>query len=329
MFENSFILPLHSRFPITYSPNISMRLTQLFSGILLILIVSVFHSCKEDELPSCSDGIQNGAETDVDCGGSCPECPSCTDGIQNGTETGIDCGGSCPECPSCTDGIQNGTETGVDCGGSCPECFTCGTSTISDIDGNVYQTVQIDGQCWMAENLKVERYLNGDAILTGLDNSAWEVTTSGAFAVYNNEPINKATYGLLYNWYASVDSRGLCPSGWHVPADDEFTDMIYTLGAPSVAGGKLKSTGTLSAGTGLWLSPNTAATNSSGFSGLPSGYRNVDGLYLTQGKFAYWWSSSEHSTGYAYIRMLFYDYGVVHRNATLLGIGISIRCIQD
>jgi len=100
----------------------------------------------------------------------------------------------------------------VGSGSSCP-------ATVTDIDGNVYLTIPIGSQCWTAENLKMERYRNGDAIPTGLSDGAWSSTTSGAFAVYNNVTANKATYGLLYNWYAVNDSRGLCPTGWHEPTD--------------------------------------------------------------------------------------------------------------
>jgi len=150
--------------------------------------------------------------------------------------------------------------------GSCP-------ATVTDIDGNTYTTVQIGGQCWMAENLQVEHYLNGDIIPAGLSNSAWQSTTGGAAAVYVNVAANKAAYGLLYNWHAVDDARGLCPTGWHEPADGEWTQLTDFLGGTSVAGGAMKTIGTLSAGTGLWLSPNADATNSSGFSGLPGGYR--------------------------------------------------------
>ena len=353
-----------------------MKLPRLIFCLFLATAALVFHSCKEEVMPSCSDGIQNGTETDIDCGGSCPECPTCTDGIQNGTETGIDCGGSCPECPTCTDGIQNGTETGIDCGGSCPECPTCtdgiqngtetgidcgggcpecptcidgiqnGTETgidcggscpecfvncgtIMDFDGNVYNTVQIGSQCWTQENLKVEHYRNVDAIPTGLSDTAWQTTTSGAFAVYNNVAANKATYGLLYNWYAVADARGLCPTGWHVPTDAEWTQLTDHLGGTSVAGGQMKTTGTLGAGTGLWQAPNTAATNSSGFSGLPGGARSIGGFFTNQGSYGDWWSSSEDSASFAWPRRLLYVSGVANRFNNFKRNGFSVRCLRD
>ena len=210
----------------------------------------------------------------------------------------------------------------VGCGGSCP-------ATVTDIDGNVYSTVEIGSQCWMAENLKVERYLNGDNIPTGLSDAAWQSTTSGAFAVYNNDAANKATYGLLYNWFAVDDARGLCPTGWHVPTDGEWTQLTYHLGGGSVAGGQMKTTGTLEAGTGLWFAPNTSATNSSGFSGLPGGDRPISGAFFSQGLGGYWWSSSEYSTANAWYRLLYYYYGDAYRPNYYKQSGFSVRCLRD
>ncbi len=205
---------------------------------------------------------------------------------------------------------------------------TC-PATVTDIDGNVYNTVQIGSQCWTAENLKVERYRDGSNIPTGLSNSAWSSTSSGAFAVYNNVAANKATYGLLYNWYAAVDPRGLCPTGWHVPTDEEWTELTDFLGGESVAGGAMKTTGTLSAGTGLWLSPNTAATNSSGFSGLPGGYCYFSGYFNFQGSLGVWWSSSEGSAGSAWDRLLIYIRASADRFNEDKENGFSVRCVRD
>ncbi len=161
-------------------------------------------------------------------------------------------------------------------GGFCPD-------SVTDMDGNVYRTVQIGKQCWIAENLRVERYRNGDGIPTDLSESAWTATNGGAAAAYLNLPENAAIYGLLYNWFTAVDPRGLCPAGWHVPTDAEWTELTDYLGGENVAGGKMKTTGTLDAGTGLWAAPNFGATYSSGFSGLPGGSRIESGFYLSLG----------------------------------------------
>ena len=165
----------------------------------------------------------------------------------------------------------------------------------------------------MAENLATETYGDGSAIPTGLSNSAWSSTTSGAFAVYADNPANKGTYGLLYNWYAVADPRSICPAGWHVPTDAEWTQLTDHLGGTSVAGGQMKTTGTLGAGTGLWFAPNTDATNSSGFSGLPGGLRFIFGSFTFQGDYGYWWSSSEDSANDAWIRRLYYGGGGADR----------------
>jgi uncharacterized protein (TIGR02145 family) len=182
---------------------------------------------------------------------------------------------------------------------------TCGTcnvhnpaltyGTMTDQEGNTYKTIIIGTQEWMAENLKTSTYRNGDAILTGLDNSQWQNTTEGAWAHYNNNISFECPYGKLYNWYAVDDPRNLCPVGWHVPTDAEWTVLTDFLGGTSVAGGKMKTTGTTGAGTGLWNGSNTAATNESGFSGVPGGGRNDAGGFNNIGANGYWWSSSAAS----------------------------------
>ena len=210
----------------------------------------------------------------------------------------------------------------VGSGSSCP-------ATLTDIDGNVYNTVEIGSQCWMEDNLATETYGDGSAIPTGLSNSAWSSTTSGAFAVYADNPANKGTYGLLYNWYAVADPRSICPAGWHVPTDAEWTQLTDHLGGTSVAGGQMKTTGTLGAGTGLWQAPNTAATNSSGFSGLPGGYRNFLGTFASQGGLGYWCGSSENSAGLAWPRVLNYSNGNAYRGSNGKLYGFSVRCLRD
>ena len=210
----------------------------------------------------------------------------------------------------------------VGSGSSCP-------ATLTDIDGNVYNTVEIGSQCWMEENLKVERYRDGSNIPTGLSDAAWQAATTEAFAVYDNDTANKATYGLLYNWYAVADARGLCPTGWHVPTDAEWTQLTDHLGGTSVAGGQMKTTGTLGAGTGLWFAPNTDATNSSGFSGLPGGYRGIGGGFDGRGGSGYWWSSSENSASNAWFRRLLYFNGNAGRYNDFKRSGFSVRCLRD
>ena len=202
--------------------------------------------------------------------------------------------------------------------------FSIGVSTITDIDGNVYQTIQIGNQEWMAENLKVSHYRNGDAIPTGHSNSEWENLSTGAYAVYNGNESNADTYGYLYNWFAVDDSRNIAPEGWHVPTDDEWQTLVDYLGGSSVAGGKLKEEGTTH-----WNSPNTDATNVSGFTALPGGYRSSNGYYHHMGYYGYFWSSTEYSSDYAWDRILHYNGSDVTRYYYGKLDGFSVRCIRD
>jgi uncharacterized protein (TIGR02145 family) len=215
-------------------------------------------------------------------------------------------------------------------GTSCKkDIFTCGISSISDADGNNYKTVQIGTQCWTQSNLKVSKYRNGDNIPTGLSNTVWENTTSGAYAIYNNDLGNDGLYGRLYNHYAVMDTRGLCPTGWHVPTDGEWTTLETFLGGSSVAGGALKSTATQPA-PGGWNSPNAGATNSSGFAAGPGGLRVVNGAFNNVGIIGSWWSSSLSGTD-AWNRYLSCNYGDVYRydNYFYRAFGFSVRCLRD
>ena len=203
--------------------------------------------------------------------------------------------------------------------------------------GYDYATVLIGDQCWFEENLRSENYENGDAIPAGLSDSEWTSTTSGATAVYGegssacftdtpdgdacDEAWSLNEYGRLYNWYAMDDVRGLCPSGWHVPTDGEWTVMTDFLGGESVAGGQMKTTyGWYNGGNG---------TNSSGFSGLPGGYRNFnDGYFLDAGNNGYWWSASP-SGSVAWYRSLNYISENVFRYNLNRRYGFSVRCVRD
>ena len=196
--------------------------------------------------------------------------------------------------------------------------------TVTDIDGNVYQTIIIGEQEWMMENLKVTHYRDGTAIPTGHSNSDWSNLSTGAYAVYNDDESNADTYGYLYNWYAVDDSRNIAPEGWHVPTDDEWQILVDYLGGSSVAGGKMKETG-----TEHWNSPNTGATNESGFTALPGGYRIGNGYYFSMGNYGYFWSSTESSSNFAWYRELGYYHSAVGRHSGSKQIGFSVRCVRD
>jgi uncharacterized protein (TIGR02145 family) len=208
------------------------------------------------------------------------------------------------------------------CGGDAvseDECF------IEDIDGNLYETVWVGEQLWMAENLKTTHYTNGDAITHITNNGDWESYNEGQYGVYNNDPTNADIYGNLYNWAVVDDSRGVCPVGWHVPTDDEYTVLTDFLSGTSVAGGKMKE-----AGLEHWNSPNTGATNESGFTGLPAGYRSLDiGSYLSMGYYEYFWSSTEYDSFDAWYRLLNVNSSGAHRNFNDKRLGFSVRCLRD
>jgi len=209
----------------------------------------------------------------------------------------------------------------------------CGGQTSLTYDGRTYDLVEIGGQCWFADNLATDQYRNGDAIPTGLSISIWQNTTAGAYAIYYNDPANDVTYGKLYNWYTTVDTRGLCPTGWHVPTDCEWMYLESSLGM-SVAdqetagwrgtneGGALKSTTN-------WISPNTGATNSTGFTALPGCARDYVGPYFSVGNVGYWWSSTENYSLYALFRVLFVNYSNVGRDNYVKQAGFSVRCVRD
>ena len=198
--------------------------------------------------------------------------------------------------------------------------------------------LQIGQQGWATINLNVTTYRDGTPIPQVTDPTAWANLTTGAWCYYNNDPVNGAIYGKLYNWYAvagihdndpSTPNKILAPQGWHIPSDAEWTILTDFLGGASVAGGKMKSTGTSQAGTGLWESPNEAATNESGFTGLPAGSRYLNGTFGDIGYGGFWWSSSESSTAGAWFRVLAYDSDYADRVNYLKEDGFSVRCLRD
>jgi uncharacterized protein (TIGR02145 family) len=196
---------------------------------------------------------------------------------------------------------------------------------VTDVDGNSYNTV-VGTQTWMAENLKVARYKNGTTIPLVTDNKAWAGLGTPGYCWYNNdEATNEATYGALYNWF-TVNTGNLCPADWHVPTDAEWTTLITYLGGGSVAGGKLKETGTTH-----WFSPNYGATNETGFTALPGGNRSIYGACGSIGNIGYWWSSSGTPSASWYWSM---SYGgtSIHRDSDGYGNvlnGFSVRCLRD
>lgn len=275
----------------------------------------------------------NAAATEDD--GSCLiQGATCDDGNANTTNDVINANCQCAGTSTSSSGTGAQLLPGnATCSTQNISVTGCGGQTSLTYDGRTYDLVEIGGQCWFADNLATDQYRNGDAIPTGLSNSTWQSTTAGAYAIYNNDPANDATYGKLYNWYTTVDTRGLCPTGWHVPTDCEWMYLESSLGM-SVAdqetigwrgtneGGALKATTN-------WNSPNTGATNSSGFTALPGGYRDVNGTYFNIGNYGNWWSSTENFSFYAWFRLLYYTNSNVYRFNYFKHFGFSVRCVRD
>jgi len=195
--------------------------------------------------------------------------------------------------------------------------------TVQDQSGNLYNTVAIGTQVWFKENLRTKKYRSGALIpvITNTDTS----TLVGQMYYYQNDSLtNYPVYGALYNWKATQESDGLCPFGWHVPTDAEWTTLTTYLSGEGVAGGKMKSTGTT-----YWNSPNTEATNSSGFSALPGGSRNTVGSFGNISNLAYFWSATENGGSDAWYRILNYDNDNVTIADSSKSFGFSVRCLKN
>jgi len=197
--------------------------------------------------------------------------------------------------------------------------------TVTDIDGNSYTTVTIGTQSWMGSNLKTTRYRNGDLIgTTSFPTKDIRGENSPKYQwAYDGKESNVATYGRLYTWYATTDSRGVCPVGWHVPADAEWSILTTFLGGEIVAYSKLKE-----AGEFHWIKYDTG-TNETGFTALPGGIRNSRGPFDDIGSSCNWWSSTELSAYEAWYRQMNYNSSIVFRYPYLKRNGFSVRCIKN
>jgi len=210
--------------------------------------------------------------------------------------------------------------------GSCVFIYNSGNG-VMDIDGNLYETVIIGDQEWMAENLKTTRYSNGDAIPLKVDSINW-INFSDAYCVYDNNYENINNYGNLYNGFSVSDSRGVCPTGWHVPTDSEFTTLSNYLGGENIAGGKLKS-------ICYWVNPVSISDNShngnnqSGFNGFPGGGRVYNTSFYGFGNTGYWWTSSVNLLNNIINRQLRGESESIYSGSADKRLGLSVRCIKD
>jgi len=202
-------------------------------------------------------------------------------------------------------------------------------NTVTDFDGNVYNIVQIGNQEWFGQNLKVTHFNDGSEIAIETGNDSWSNLSTPAYCWYNNDLANKNPYGALYNWFtlneAGNGGKNVCPEGWHVPSDDEWETLVTYLGGQYGAGGKLKETG-----TAHWNSPNTGATNESGFTALPGGYRaGTDGAFVAMNEKAYWWSDTENYSSSGWYRNINNNSAQVYRHHLGKDFGYSVRCLKD
>jgi uncharacterized protein (TIGR02145 family) len=317
-----------------------MRTTLKIIG--LILLIQLINSCKKDEVPvvTTSDVSEITGYTAI-CGGTIKD-----EGSESVTARGV-CW-SISETPTIAD---NKTTDGAG-GGSFVSSladlqmettyYVCAyatngagtaygnvisfTTSIEDLDGNVYTSVKIGDQIWLVENLKTTKYNDGSQIPKVADYITWSNQATPAFCWYNNDSLTyKPSYGALYNWYA-VSTGKLCPVGWHVPTDGEWTSLTEYLGGIIVASGKLKESGTTH-----WNNPNSESTNLSGFTALPGGYRSwTDGAFFSNGDNGSWWSSTTDNSSSAWSRAMT-NYGttdvlIISNNN---GYGISVRCLKD
>lgn len=200
---------------------------------------------------------------------------------------------------------------------------------LTDQEGNIYKTVTVGTQVWMAENLKTTKYNNGVLIPNITENNAWIGLTTGAYCIHDNDSKNSKIYGCLYNWYA-VNSGKLCPAGWHVPTKDEWdtlhdsNNLMY--GMSETDGGVLKETGFLH-----WWSPNACSTNRCGFTALPGGSRNMGGEYWGFGQWGFWWTSTEFelNSSESYWRSMGNQVCYVGKDWGSKICGFSVRCVKD
>lgn len=210
---------------------------------------------------------------------------------------------------------------------------------VTDVEGNSYRTVIVGDQEWMADNLRTSKYANGDDIPNITDPTEWNNYFGDAWSSYDNDPSKDNPHGKLYTWYAAADTRNLCPAGWHIPSDAEWTSLIVGLdsltnpvanGAQSTsAGGRMKSTGTIENGDGLWAQPNTGALNDSKFNSVPSGTRSLAGYFANITTYSYWWSSTEEDSDRAWGRIILNNEASIYRGTTYKKDGRACRCKKN
>jgi uncharacterized protein (TIGR02145 family) len=204
--------------------------------------------------------------------------------------------------------------------------FKTYTDAVSDVDGNIYNTMTIGTQTWMAENLTTTKYLNGDLIGT-TSSPTLDITSESTPEyqwAYGGDHSSADTYGRLYTWFVVMDARNICPAGWHVPSTSDWQVLIAYLGGEGNAGGKLKETGLVH-----WQSPNLGATNETGFGALPTGLRGIDGTFIEIHQYSPWWSTTELSPTDARVWSTGYLEGTAFSLNNSKNTGYSVRCLKN
>ncbi|MBN2481134.1 MAG: fibrobacter succinogenes major paralogous domain-containing protein [Bacteroidales bacterium] len=196
--------------------------------------------------------------------------------------------------------------------------------SINDTDGNIYKTIKIGDQTWLAENLRTTKYNDGTSIPHVKNNVSWISSNVPAYCWYDNNMRNKNIYGALYNWY-TINTEKLCPCDWHVPTDAEWTILVNYISGLSGDEDKLKEIGTLH-----WNAAGSEVTNQIGFTALPAGYRNWEnGHFMGEGGLGFWWTSSQHSESVSWAREIENRYSGVFKGIMNNNNGLSVRCIKD
>jgi len=206
--------------------------------------------------------------------------------------------------------------------------FECGKSMIFDFDDNEYKTILLNGACWMQSNLRTSKYNNGDKIQQNLSSNLWEVQSEGAYAVYKDDKSNEVLFGNLYNYYAVSDSRGLCPTGWHVPTFEEFTSLFNIQFDDRKSAGSFKSSEN-KIEAGGWFTINRGVTNTSGFSAKPGGYRVLSGEYYGINEEGRWWTSHISSNNLPRAAVLTHNSDSEEFVSLNPKCGLSVRCLKD
>ncbi len=207
------------------------------------------------------------------------------------------------------------------------------SETVTDIDGNVYKTIQIGNHTWMAENLKTTKLNNGKAIAKNSDPKTWKNMLGGGYCYYDNKQANATVYGALYNWHIAR-SKALCPIGWRVPSDADWDTLVVELGGTKRGFVKKEEVETLEIGaklkdSSIWQNSDVQATNETNFNALPGGYCTSTGIFESGNTDGYWWSSTPSISYGAYCRYLKMSNASFYRNNQSKTYGMSVRCIKN